>query len=63
MGHRFAPPFPVLLAAPDQRGADCGVAVAVDVGPHLNPIARDPLHGKAAAVDQRIDVFDQESAA
>src|SRR3954469_5366390 len=35
MDHRLAPPFPVLLAAPDQRGADHGLAVAVDVGPDL----------------------------
>lgn len=63
MGHGLAPPVALLLAAPDQRGADPGVAVAVDVGPHLDPVARDPLHGKAAAIDQRIDIFDEESAA
>ncbi len=63
MDHRLAPPFPVLLGAPDQRGADHGVAVAVDVSPNLDPFAGDPLHGEAAAIDRRIDVFDQERAA
>ena len=63
MDHRLAPPFPVLLATPDQRGADHGIAVAIDVGPDLDRFARDPLHGEAAAVNQRIDVFNEESAA
>jgi hypothetical protein len=61
--HRLAPPFALLLSSPDQSGTDYGVSVAIDVGPDLDPLARNPLHGEAAAVDQGIDVFDQESAA
>ena len=63
MGHRRAAPFAVLLAAPDQRRGDHIMAVAIDVGPDLDALADDPLHGKAAAVDQRINIFDMESAA
>src|SRR4029079_18617653 len=63
MDHRFTPPVPVLLAAPDQCGTDRGVSATIDVGPDLDPLARNPLHGKAAAIDQRIDAFDQKSAA
>ena len=37
--------------------------VAIDVGPDLDPLADDPLHREAAAVDQRIDILDMESAA
>ena len=61
--HRLALPFAVLLAAPDQRGADDSVAVAIDVRPDLDAFARDALHGEAAAIDRWIDVFNKESAA
>ena len=60
--HRRAAPFAVVLAPPDQRGGDDIMAVAVDVGPHFDAFAGDPLDGIAAAVDQRIDVLDMESA-
>ena len=42
-------PVAVLLAAPDQRRGDHLVAVAIDVGPHLDRLADDPLDGKSAA--------------
>ena len=63
MGHRRAAPFAVLLATPDQRCGDHIVAVAIDIRPDVDALADDPLHGKAAAVDQRINIFDMESAA
>ncbi|MFK4580951.1 hypothetical protein ABIF83_004398 [Bradyrhizobium ottawaense] len=63
MVHRLALPVAVLLAAPDQRGPDHGIAIAVDIGPHLHALTRDPLHREAAGVDCGIDVLDQESAA
>ena len=37
--------------------------VAIDIGPDLDALADDPLDRKAAAIDQRIDIFDMESAA
>src|SRR5450631_1616169 len=61
--HRLATPLPILLAAPDQRGSRHIMAVAIDVCPDFDTLPDDTLHGKAAAVDQRIDVFDMESAA
>ena len=39
------------------------MAVAIDVRPHLDALARDALHGKAAAIDQRVNIFDMESTA
>jgi hypothetical protein len=39
------------------------MAVAIDVGPDFDTLPDNTLHGEAAAVDQRIDVFDMESAA
>ena len=63
MGHRRAPPFAVLLATPDQRRGDHIMAVAIDIRPHLDALADDALHREAAAVDQRENVFDMESAA
>ena len=38
------------------------MAVAIDVGPHLDALADDALHREAAAVDQRENIFDMESA-
>ena len=63
MGHRRAAPFAVLLATPDQRRGNDIVAVAIDIRPHFDALADDALHRKAAAVDQRINVLDMESAA
>ena len=63
MDHRRAAPFPVLLAAPDHRTGDDVMAVAIDVGPDVDALAGDALHGKAAAVDQRKNIFDMESTA
>ena len=39
------------------------MAVAIDVRPYLDALADDALHREAAAVDQRINVFDMESTA
>jgi hypothetical protein len=63
MAHRFAAPFPVLLTAPDHGRCHDFMSVAIDIGPNLDALSDNPLHGKAAAVDQRINVFDMESAA
>ena len=37
--------------------------VAIDIRPDFDAFADDTLHGKAAAVDQRVNIFDMESAA
>src|SRR5439155_20873374 len=58
MAHRLPPPLPVLCVAPDQRCCHHIVSVAINVRPDLDALAHDPLHGKAAAVDARINVFD-----
>jgi hypothetical protein len=39
------------------------MSVAIDIRPDLDPLSDDPLHGKAAAVDARVYVFNLESAA
>src|SRR5664279_1647148 len=63
MGHRLAAPFAVLFAAPDQRSVHNIMSVAVYISPDLDALAGDALHRKAAAVDQRINVFNMKSAA
>ncbi len=37
------------------------MALAQDVGPHLDRLAGDPLQRIAAAVDARIDVLDEKA--
>jgi hypothetical protein len=37
--------------------------VAINIGPDLDTLSDDALHRKAAAVDQRINVFNMENAA
>ena len=56
-------PVAVALAAPHQRCGDDIVAVAIDIRPDVDPFAHDALHRKAAAIDDRINVFNMESAA
>src|SRR5580692_6502814 len=63
MGHRLAAPFAVLFAAPDQRGVYDIMSVAVDIRPDLDALPGDAFHSKAAAVDQRINIFNMKSAA
>src|SRR5580692_879922 len=63
MGHRLAAPFAVLFAAPDQRGVHDIMSVAVDIRPDLDALPGDAFHSKAAAVDQRINIFNMKSAA
>ena len=62
-GHRDTMPFPIGLQPPDQRAGDLVMAVAVDIRPHFDAFADHALHGEAAAVDQRVNVFNMESAA
>jgi hypothetical protein len=38
------------------------MAVAIDVRPNLDALAHDPLHGKATAVDEWVNLFNVESA-
>jgi hypothetical protein len=38
------------------------MTVTVDVGPHLDALAHDPFDGEATAVNQRVNIFDMESA-
>jgi len=63
MGHGHTLPIAILFAAPDQRRDDHVMAVTIDVSPHFDALADDTLDGKAAAIDQRIDIFDMECAA
>src|SRR5580692_4898670 len=37
--------------------------VAIDIGPDLDALSDDAFHRKAAAVDQRIDIFNMENPA
>jgi hypothetical protein len=39
------------------------MAVTIDIRPDFDALSNDPLHRKAAAIDQRINVFNMESAA
>jgi hypothetical protein len=39
------------------------VPIAIDIRPDVDALADDPLHWKATAVDQGVDIFDMESAA
>ena len=55
--HRRALPVAVAFAPPQQRRGDHVVAVAKEVGPHLDRLADDAFDRETAAVDQRIDVF------
>ena len=52
MRHRRAVPVPVLLPPPDERRGDDLVTVAIDIRPHLDRLADDPLDREAAAVDR-----------
>jgi hypothetical protein len=63
VNHRRAAPFPIILETPDQRAVDLIMTVAVDIRPDFDAFAGDPLHGKAAAVDLRVDILDMKSAA
>ena len=63
MGHGRTLPLAVLFATPDQRHGNYIMAVTIDVRPHFDRLADDTLHGKAAAIDQRVDIFDMECAA
>ena len=38
------------------------IAVTIDICPHLDALPRDAFDGKAATIDQRIDVFNKENA-
>ncbi len=62
MSHRLAPPLPVALEPPYQRCVHDIVAVAIDVRPDIDTLADDPLDGKAAVVDARINVFNVKCA-
>ena len=61
----YSPPVPVMVAleTPEQRRVHDIVPVAIDVGPNLDALSDNALDGKAAAIDQRINIFDMESAA
>src|SRR3982074_2458237 len=63
MAHRRAAPLPGPPATPDQRRAHHIVPVAIDIRPDLDALSNDTLHGKAAAVDERINIFNMKSAA
>ena len=62
-GHRLATPFAVLLQPPNQRCRRYIMSIAIEIGPNLDALPYDSFHGKAAAIDQRINVFDMKSAA
>ncbi len=61
--HRHALPIAIDFAPPQQRCGDDVVAVAIDVGLNLDPLADDPFDRKAAAIDQRLDGFDMKRPA
>ncbi len=63
MGHRLAAPFPVALAPPQQRRRHNVMPVTIDIRPDFDGLSDDPLHRKAAAIDQRINILNMKSAA
>ena len=63
MGHRLAAPFPVTLAPPQQCRRHNIMPVTIDIRPDFDGLSDDPLHGKAAAIDQRINILNMKSAA
>jgi len=58
--HGNARPLTCTARPPQQFGGQHGMAVAHDVGPDLDRLARDALDRKAPAVDRRINVFDDD---
>lgn len=63
MTHWLGAPLAVKVAPPKQRGSYDVVAIAENVGPHLDPFADNALYGKASAVDDREDVLNVKNAA
>src|SRR6516164_646816 len=59
--HARTPPFLVALMAPKQVCREHRVALAEDVGPDIDWLVHDPLHRKAAAINEWIDVFNENS--
>src|SRR5262249_11884295 len=60
--HGRALPFGITLCAPNQVSREDVMAVAHDVCPNIDPLARHSLRRKTAGVDARIDVLDQKPA-
>ena len=46
VSHGLAPPLPIVLATPNQRGAHYVVPIAIDIRPDLDPLTGDPFTGK-----------------
>ena len=63
MGHRLTVPFALALMAPDHGCGGDIVPVTIDIRPNLDGLADDSLDREAAAVNQRINILDMESAA
>src|SRR5262249_23038191 len=61
--HRGPVPLRLVDRAMEERGADDVVAVAEDIGPDFEQIADDALDRIAAAVDLRVDGFDDDAIA
>src|ERR1700730_16685164 len=62
MGHRLAVPCVSALRAPNQRCGNDIVPVTINIRPDFDALADDSLNRKTAAVNQRIDIPDMESA-
>ena len=59
--HRHAHPSVGAFRAPQQIRGKESMAIPENVGPHLDWLIDDPLHGKAPGVDEGIDIFDIDS--
>jgi len=61
--HGYPMPIVVLLTVPQQGGLDRLRSVPINIRPYLNPFPGQAFDRVAAAIDQRIDILNQKSAA
>ena len=58
--HGPSMPAFLAIAAPDERRRDDVMAIAKNIGPHLDRLTLNALHRITALLDARVDVLDQE---
>jgi len=61
--HRLIVPFVLALVTPNQGCGDDIMPVTINIRPNFDGLADDSLNRKTAAVNQRINSLDMESAA
>jgi len=63
MDHRRALPFALGFQPPHHRCVNLVMTVAVNIRPDFDALADHPFDREAAAIDQRVHIFDMERAA